>query len=118
MYRVSYWTFRQSVSHTAHVAQLVNHAIAPDFLNFSIIACAPAYNHMYATYSYNAEVNRCNSNPVSGLLSSARLLVVAASPNFGCDAFRAPAPSLLAAPFQQLPIAPVHAPQLLVLSKQ
>ena len=118
MYRISYRTFRQSVSHTAHATQLVDHAIAPNFLNFSLIACAPAYDHMYATYNYNAEVNRCKSNPVSGLLSSARLLAVAASPNFGCDAFRAPAPSLLAAPFQQLPIDPVHAPQLLVLSKQ
>ena len=99
MYRISYWTFRQSVSHTVHIAHLVDHAIALDFLNFSLISCAPAYDHMYATYNYNAEVNRCNSNPVSGLLSSARLLVVVASPNFRCDAFRAPAPSLLAAPF-------------------
>ena len=37
MYRISYWTFRQSFSHTSHVAQLVDHAIALDFLNFSLI---------------------------------------------------------------------------------
>ena len=116
MYMISYRTFRQSVLHTAHATQLVDHAIAPNFLNFSLIACAPPY--MYATYNYNAEVNRYKSNPVSGLLSSARLLAIAVSPNFGCDAFRAPTPSLLAAPFQQLPIDPVHAPQLLVSSKQ
>ena len=55
---------------------------------------------------------------MSGSLSSARLLAVVASPNFGGDAFRAPSPSLMAAPLQQLPIDPVHAPQLLVSSKQ
>ena len=51
-------------------------------------------------------------------MSFARLLAVAALPNFGCDAFRAPAPSLLAAPFQQLQNDTMHAPQLLVSSKE
>ena len=87
-------------------------------MHFTLTAFALAYNHTYATYSQNAEVNRCNGNRVCGSLSSARLLAVGASPNFGCDAFRAPAPSLSAAPFQQLPNDTVHATQLLVSSKQ
>ena len=66
----------------------------------------------------NTEVNRYSSNPIRGSLNCARLLAVAASPKFGCDAFRALAPSLSAAPFQQLPNDTVHAPQLLVSRKQ
>ena len=88
-----------------------------DFLHFSLTAFSLAYIHMYATLNYNAKVNRCNSNPVSGLLNSAPLLAVTASHNFGCDAFRDPVPRLLTSPLHRLPIDPSHDPQLLISTK-